>query len=395
MSRGELWKGVAISAIMAVVFGTIGGAAVWLALQMVGIFGEAMGVDARSREIYAQAHMVVHLFAAACGLAIGWFLHRRNWVLFGIALLAIVTCGSYGVLNMYGFASSSRVTVAATKDAARAAAERSYQSARADLISQIDWLQKTAVNEDGRERRKLLAEVDAKRRELSEIKPPVPTAETAISDTQSSSLAELTATSARRWLVALPLPLAIFMFFAESFSLVIVGHMLAGIVAMVATYFAAKAATVSDSQEPKDRKVSSSSEGSGGKDKSQPETIAPRGENVVDLPAKIAAPPQLQAASQPLHAVSSEAPRVTAPAPRPIVPLTLEPKYASVEEFLASHPSGSKQKDIAKALKVSEAKISRDIKRLKGRGKVKADRNGRSNAITLAPRRNGGLHALV
>lgn len=246
MSRGELWKGVAISLIMAIVFGLIGGAAVWLALQMVGIFGEAMGVDARSREIYAQAHMVVHLFAAACGLAIGWFLHRRNWVLFGIALIAIITCGSYGVLNMYGFASSSRVTVAATKDAARAAAERSYQSARADLVAQIDWLQKTAVKEDGRERRRLLTEVDTKRKELSNLKPPVPTAETVLSDTQSSSLAELTGTSARRWLVALPLPLAIFVFFAESFSLVIVGHMLAGIAALVAAYFASSAKAVAD-----------------------------------------------------------------------------------------------------------------------------------------------------
>jgi hypothetical protein len=146
---------------------------------------------------------------------------------------------------------------------------------------------------------------------------------------------------------------------------------------------------------PNGRKLAGSPEGSGGKDKSQPATIAPRGENVVDLPAKIAAPPQLQAAPEPLHKVSSDPPRVPAPAPRPTVPLTLQPKYASVEEFLATNPSVTSQRVIADALRVSEAKVSRDIQRLKGRGKVKADRKGRANSLTYTPRRNGGLHALV
>jgi uncharacterized membrane protein len=141
-----------------------------------------------------------------------------------------------------------------------------------------------------------------------------------------------------------------------------------------------------------DKKLAGSPEGSGGKDKS---TVALRGENVVDLPTKVAAPPQLQAAPEPVPTVSSEALRVAAPAPK-TVSLSLEPKeYASVEEFLAANPSVSKQKDIAAGMKVSEGKVSRDIKRLKGRGKVKADRNGRSIAVTYTPRRNGGLHALA
>lgn len=100
---------------------------------------------------------------------------------------------------------------------------------------------------------------------------------------------------------------------------------------------------------------------------------------------------QLQAPSK----VSAEPPRVSAPAPRPPVSLSLQPKYASVEEFLAMHPSVTSQKVIADAMGVSQAKVSRDIKRLKGRGKVKLDRNWRSNAVTFTPRRNGGLHALV
>lgn len=153
-----------------------------------------------------------------------------------------------------------------------------------------------------------------------------------------------------------------------------------------------------------DRKLAGSSEGSGGKVKSseeskdkQPETVAPRGETVVDFPARNSAPQQLQAPPQPLPKVSAAAapPIVPAPAPRPIVPLTLEPKkYVSVEEFLADHPGGSKQKDIAKGLRKSEAKVSRDIKRLAGRGKVKVDHSGRTKFVTLAPRRNGGLYAI-
>ena len=67
MSKGELWKGVAISAIIGVTFGVIAYYIISYALQMVGVFGEAMGIDARSREIYADVHKWVHIFSAACG----------------------------------------------------------------------------------------------------------------------------------------------------------------------------------------------------------------------------------------------------------------------------------------------------------------------------------------
>src|SRR5688572_17762028 len=126
MSKGELWKGVTIRAITAVIFGVIGGFSIWCALQMVAIFGQGMGVDVRSSELYAQSHMIVHIFGAACALAIGIFYHGRNWLLFALAIFSIVGCGSYGILNMVGFTSTNRVTVAATKDAKNNAAEREY-----------------------------------------------------------------------------------------------------------------------------------------------------------------------------------------------------------------------------------------------------------------------------
>jgi hypothetical protein len=99
---------------------------------------------------------------------------------------------------------------------------------------------------------------------------------------------------------------------------------------------------------------------------------------------------------QPPPKVSADMPRVPAPAPRLPVSLSLQPTYASVEDFLARHPSVTNQKVIADAMGVSQGKVSRDIKRLKGRGKVKVEKNWRSNAVTYTPRRNGGvLHAVI
>jgi uncharacterized membrane protein len=74
---------------------------------------------------------------------------------------------------------------------------------------------------------------------------------------------------------------------------------------------------------------------------------------------------------------------------------SLQSEYASVVDYLARHPSVSRQKDIADALRVSEAKVSRDLKKLKGQGRVQSKRQWRSNAITFTPRRNGGLHAVI
>ena len=387
MSRGELWKGVAISAIIGISFGVIAYYIIGYALQMVGVFGEAMGIDARSREIYAETHKWVHIFSAACGLAVGWFHHQGNKALRRIALAAIIACGGYGILNMYGFASTNRVSVAAAKDATRAAAERAYENARADLKGQISWLQGTAEEAVGSEKRRMLAEVDAKRKELSALKPPAASADMVISDTQSWTLGKLTGTDPTLWMVGLPLVLAVLVFLGESFSCIVTGHMAAAIVGMLAGYSATK-----------DRKLPSSSEGGGGKPKSseesKPATDAKQDANVIPLRAE---PAQLQAAPQALPSpkVSSGLPRVPAPSPRPTLSLAPQPsRYASVEEYLAANPSVTSQKVIADDMKVSEAKVSRDIKRLKGRGKVKADRNGRSNAVTYTPRRTGGLYAI-
>ena len=141
--------------------------------------------------------------------------------------------------------------------------------------------------------------------------------------------------------------------------------------------------------EPTGRSIAGSQEGSGGKGKSEP-PVASTGAEIV--PLRKADPSQLQATSE----VSSGPPRVPAPAPRSL-PLTLKPTtYASVEEFLEIHPHVTNQKVIVEKTGFSPAKVSRDIKRLKGRGKVKVEKTWRSNAVTFTPRRNGErLHVVI
>jgi roadblock/LC7 domain-containing protein len=257
---------VTISAIIGIAFGVIGYFAISYALQMVGIFGQGLGIDAESREIYAQSHKVVHVFAAACGLAVGWFWHRRNWVLFPIAVAAIFLCGGYGIINMYGFTGANRMTVAAVKDARKSAAEREYQAAREAIQGQIKWGNSTAANEEGREKRRLLAYVDAKTKELAALKAPVATADTVISDPQASTLADLTGVSTMRWMLVIPLIMAILLFFAESFSFVVVGHMASTIVALFATYWA----TVRAADPAKKAASEPSKSGSGGSGSGEP-----------------------------------------------------------------------------------------------------------------------------
>lgn len=375
MSKGELWKGVAISAIIALAFGGIAYHIISYALQMVGVFGEGMGVDARSREIYAETHKVVHIFAAACGLAIGWFHYRGNKALRWIGLVAIVTCGGYGILNMYGFTSTNRVSVAAAKEATKAGAEREYQAARNDLTAQIDWLQKTASGEEGRERRRLLSEVDAKRKELSALRPPVATAETVIADTQSWSLGKLTHTDPAIWMIWLPLVLACIVFFVESFSCIVVGHMAAAIVGMFASYWEAKKATVAGSPE-----------GSGGKVKSDA-TVAQQDANVVNFPAAVKADAaQLQATPK----VSAGPPRVPASAPSSSLKSN---GSVSVHALVAANPGKTWEGlgELAREAGVSIATASRATSKLASQGKLERSRKGRGFQMTSKQRRNGGL----
>ena len=261
MTKGELGKGVAIRLITAAVFGVIGYFAITYALEMVGIFGEGMGVDARSREIYATSHKIVHIFAGACALALGVFVVTGHKTLRWLALAGVICAGGYGVFNMIGFTSTNRVAVAAAKDSDRAAIEREYQNARVDLQKQIGWLEKQVVYADHpREKRRMEQAVDAKRKELSALKAPRFDATKVLSDPLASTLGEITSTTDRKWQLLLPVLLAFLMFFAESFSWAVVGHMLAGIVGIIVIYRTSQAMVEPKKTHP----GSDGSSGSGG-----------------------------------------------------------------------------------------------------------------------------------
>ena len=264
MTKSELARGVAIRGITALVFGAIAFNAISYALEMVGIFGEGMGVDARSREIYATSHKIVHVFAAACAVALGVFIMTGNKVLKRIALAGVILAGGYGVINMIGFTSTNRVAVAASKDADRAAIEREYQNARKDLQDQVKWLEGQVIFADHpREKRRMEAAVDAKRKELSALKAPRFDATKVLSDPLATTLGEITHVTDRKWQLLLPVALAFLFFFAESFSSAVVGHMLAGIVGVIVAYRTSEPAA-----EP--NKTQGGSDGSGGSGGGEP-----------------------------------------------------------------------------------------------------------------------------
>lgn len=365
MSAGELWRNVTVCAIIAVAFGVVGYHLIDGALEMVGLFGASLGVDASSSALYAKGHRWVHLFAACCALAVGVFYYLRKWVLFGLAAAAVLFCGAYGILNMQGFAGSNRVTVAAVKDARRAAAEREYQAARTDLQTQIKSLEGWVKEaESTREKVFLAKQIDAKRRELSAIRAPVPDKDTVVSDTQAASLGALTMTDPKTWMMTLPLVFAVLVFAGESFSFVVVGHMVSTIFGLVAAYMAARAKPVQPLDTRPDRKAKrgdgDDAEGGGGGRTVQP----------LDTPESLPAGVLLNRTAAAVQGqdsavnVSSEAPRVEVPAPSIAGPRTA---LQVARDYLQANPDAARRggRALAKMIGVSKSTVGKALKEFK------------------------------
>src|SRR5262245_50045948 len=121
-------RSVLIQGVLALVCAVVGVFAIYLALDMVSIFGEGMGVDARSQKLYARAHVAVHVFGTVSAILIAVFRANGHKALGNIAIIAMLACGGYGIINMIGFTSTSRVAVAEAKTAVNTAAERQYQA---------------------------------------------------------------------------------------------------------------------------------------------------------------------------------------------------------------------------------------------------------------------------
>ena len=164
-------RGVVIKCFLAAACVVVGAFASYLALDMVSVFGEGMGVDARSQKLYARAHVVVHVFGTLSAILITVFRANGHKLHSNIAIVAMLTCGGYGIVNMIGFTSTSRVAVAEAKTAVNTAAERQYQAALAAKKAEIAWTRNTVVNEVNRkEKRRLEEALEKKEKELAEIR---------------------------------------------------------------------------------------------------------------------------------------------------------------------------------------------------------------------------------
>src|SRR6476660_3541055 len=119
MPRSDLAR-AGIMLVFGAVFAGLGCWVVSLALGMVGTFGESMGVDPESRQIFARIHIAVHLVGTASASVIGLFLMRKRHVLARLAVLAIICFGGYGIFNMIGFTTTNRLAVSEAKTAANA-----------------------------------------------------------------------------------------------------------------------------------------------------------------------------------------------------------------------------------------------------------------------------------
>jgi hypothetical protein len=225
--RADFVRAVGIKLVMALVFAAIGVWVVSLAIDMVGTFGEGMGVDEHSRQVYRQSHIAVHIFGSASSIAIYLFVSFRKRLLTLMAIVAIVCCGGYGVVNMIGFTTTNRLAVAESKAASNAAEWKVYDARRAAIQADIDWSRKTEVTEENsRERRRLLSRIDAKLRELATIEPPRPSVATVLADPQATWFSRVTGWAQERWQLTLPVPVAVLLFGAEVFSFVFAVHLL-------------------------------------------------------------------------------------------------------------------------------------------------------------------------
>jgi hypothetical protein len=240
-AEGATVRSATVSLLLALAFAAIGVWVVTLAIDMVGIFGEGMGVDAESRKIYSHAHIAVHLFGTASAVAVGIFLTQRSWFLAVFAIVAIVACGGYGIVNMIGFTTTNRLSVSEARSTSNAADWTKYEKARETLNSQIRWARERVVAEEQqKEKRRLLAYIDTKTKELNSIEPPRPTAATVLADPQATWFAKLTGSSEESWRLSLPVPVAFLLFAAEVFCFVFAVHFLTQGIGAINAMVAAK-----------------------------------------------------------------------------------------------------------------------------------------------------------
>lgn len=380
--RSESAKDAWIRLILGLGFLAIGGYVVYLAIEMVGIFGEGMGIDAASRKIYSHAHVAVHVFGTASALAVGWFILAKKRWLATLAGVAILGCGGYGIINMIGFTTTNRLSVSEARTAANSSEWKMYENARLDLQRHIKWLEGQAVEADSpREKRRMFAEMDAKRRELSAIQPPRPTAANVLADPQATWFSRLTGWAAENWQLALPVPVAFLLFTAEVLSFVFATYLIAGAVESLRSVASKK-----------DDDASSNEGGGGGsKPRLAYDANAAHGANSASMqPAKIAVGAEYSTSAAAMQTMQRSVPGVSwTDAGKKPAPAGLS-DY--LQEYAKGHGPRRTQSDIARDFGTSQPTVSRQLRRAQERAGRKAARQNMQHTGGYAGF-GGSMHA--
>jgi hypothetical protein len=401
---------------MSCLYAIAGAVALACTTYMVHSLGMFQGATADGQWTLGIASVVVHLggvvvFGIGTGMAFKAGQRARAWV----GVLIVIGAGAFSLWNIAGYviAHSQSVVEAQTKHDAAIAAQRKAlldaaaerQRTQAKLIEdELKWSRGTVREVDGRRERKDMAEARAKlitdlgKGEIATSPPIAPPAAVVRPDANAAMVERYTGIARESIMLAAALFMALLLVAIEAIAWMRAGYHWRGTDESVTT-------------------VAGSPEGSGGKVKSSeestPATIADRGENVIDLPARVATPPQLQAdtafnseqpatVAQPPPTVSSEAPRVPAPAPPRVPPSTKSSKREKriFREWFAAQPDGASWitlEAMAKDSGVSTATVSRVTQDLDGT-RLHRVRSGRTVQITKAAKRpvwkNGGaVHA--
>ena len=378
--RNELFRSMAVKTVMGVACIVAGAFVVYLAVQMVAIFGEGMGVDDRSRRLYANAHIAVHVAGTISALLIATFWAMGHRSLACIAFVVMLLCGGYGVLNMIGFTSTNRLAVSEHKTGLNKATERQYQDARKAKQNEIDWLRNTIIHEESRvEKRRLEASLAKKQKELETMQPPKPTVDTVLADPQATHFERLVGWTAENWQLVLPIPVAFLLYLAEAALFVFAAYLLIGAITDARSFASIPAS-------PRDDEDDDAASGGSGGGKKRIKLAY----DADDAARKPAAKSAMSSASLE-HTTQRSAPDASVPA----VPVKMP--EGELKAYLRSHASGMSQRQIAAATGWSQPSVcrkSRQVRRQEERVARKAARaSNEATAMNGYPGFGGRMHS--
>lgn len=299
--------------------------------------GDHLGVTMAGKLINSVGSVAVDVFGLMfCGLAAGVCLANKRWGWGFIFALAVVCSAGWSINSMFGYQATERISATKTHEAEFSRVKDADKLEKESAKKALDL----AKNAGTRSARKdfIAANQDAIK-SFRDAKITVIVAP----DQGAQSLAEKLG-----WKI-------------ETIQYIQAGYFAILVIFLKMVGFPGSGFLISWNPEPFDRKVSGTPEGSGGKVKvseepkeKQPETVARKAEIV---PLRKAAAP-------------------VAPSP--------DKKALTVSQYLAQHAgvTHTSQAAISAGTGLSPATVSRHLKKLEGRGKVKRSQHKRAKAVT-------------